>query len=97
MEERVDLLEMGESQHKDSIEDESKLHNNSIEEERKLKSQFVAISKLCTSDIKSFSISWPWKRPSDEVINPTQGFAGYEGMSNSRWTRRMRELSRLML
>ena len=78
MEERVDLLEMGESQHKDSIEDDSKLHNNSIEEEKKLKSQFVAISKLCTSDIKSFRISWPWKRPSDEVMYPiTQGFARY--------------------
>ena len=74
MEERVDLLEMVESQHNESIEDERRLHKDSIEEEKKLKSQFVAISKLCTSNIKSFRISWPWKRASDEVINPTQRF-----------------------
>ena len=74
MEERVDLLEMGESQHNESMEDESKLHNNSIEEEKRLKDQFMAISKLCTSDTKSFSIAWPWNRPTDEVIYPIYRF-----------------------
>ena len=71
MEENVDLLEMGESQ---NMDEESKLHNNSIEEEKRLKEQFMAISKLCTSDTKSFSISWPWKRPTDEVIYPIYTF-----------------------
>ena len=71
MEERVDLLElMGNTLHKDSMVEDSKLHNNSIEEEKRLQSQFVAISKLCTSDIKSFSL--PWDRPTDEVIYPIQ-------------------------
>ena len=74
MEERVDLLEMGESQLNESKDEESKLHNNSIEEEKRLKEQFMAISKLCTSDTKSFSISWPWKRPTDKVIYPIHGF-----------------------
>ena len=72
MEERVDLMDMGESLHKDSMEEESRLHNNSIEEEKRLQSQFVAISKLCTSDVKSFSM--PWNRPTDEVIDPIHRF-----------------------
>ena len=72
MEERVDLMEMGESQHKESMEEERWLHNNSIEEEKRLQSQFVAISKLCTSDVKSFSM--PWDRPTDEVIDLIDGF-----------------------
>ena len=81
----MDLLEMAEPQQSNSIQDESKLHNNSIEEEKKLKRQFVKISKLCTSDVKSFRISWPWKRRSDEVTFPiTQGFACNQDKLNSR-------------
>ena len=65
-------MEMGESLHNESMEEESRLHNNSVEEEKRLQSQFVAISKLCTSDVKSFSM--PWNRPTDEVIDLIHGF-----------------------
>ena len=68
MEERADLLEMSEYQHNNTIEEEIKLHNNSEEEEKRLRRQFVAISKLCSSDTTSSTTSCPWNRTSDEVV-----------------------------
>ena len=68
MEERADLLEMSEYQHNNTIEEERKLHNNSEEEEKRLRRQFVAISKLCSSDTTSSTTSCPWNRTSDEVV-----------------------------
>jgi len=61
---------MGKTLDNKSMEEDSKLHNNSVEEEKRLQSQFVAISKLCTSDIKSFSM--PWNTPTDEVDGEEQ-------------------------
>ena len=55
-------------QHNSTIEEEIKLHNNSEEEEKRLRRQFVAISKLCSSDTTSSTTSCPWNRTSDEVV-----------------------------
>ena len=62
------MLEMSEYQHNNTIEEERKLHNNSEEEEKRLRRQFVAISKLCSSDTTSSTTSCPWNRTSDEVV-----------------------------
>ena len=92
MEERVDQLEtMGKTLHSKSMEEDSKLHNNSVEEEKRLQSQFVAISKLCTSDVKSFSM--PWDRPTDEVIHISHSMGlSVIMMLKSRWMVKNREL-----